>query len=171
MMMAAGSTDSPSNFRIGIDVGGTFTHAVALHATTLEVAGKSKVPTTHRAKEGVARGIVDSLLQLLKEAEITPEHVTFIAHSTTQATNALLEGDVATVGILGMGAGANAFFANAATRLGPVEIAPGKFISTEHTFLNTTDGVNEETIKKAISALVAKGAQSIAISEGFAVDQ
>ncbi len=169
-MAAANETIKPS-YRIGIDVGGTFTHAVALDALTLGVVGQSKVPTTHRAKEGVARGIVDSLLALLEDAKIAPEHVSFIAHSTTQATNALLEGDVATVGILGMGAGANAWFARSATKLGAVEIAPGKYISTEHTFLDTTNGVDEGAIKKAIKILVEKGAQALAISEGFSVDQ
>lgn len=34
--------------RVGIDVGGTFTDAVAVDATTLQLLGQVKVPTSHQ---------------------------------------------------------------------------------------------------------------------------
>lgn len=157
--------------RIGIDVGGTFTHAVALESDTLEILGKSKVPTTHTAAEGVALGIIQSLKKLLDDAGIAPEQVGFIAHSTTQATNALLEGDVATVGVLGMGSGANAWIAKAQTNLGKIELAPGKFITTQHTFIDTTRPPTDEQIKQALESLTKSGVGAIAISEAFSVDE
>ena len=86
--------------RIGIDVGGTFTDAVVIDNDTFELIGSAKIPTTHEAKEGVAAGIIQVLHKAMEECNVKPEDVVFIAHGTTQATNALLEGDVAKVGIL-----------------------------------------------------------------------
>lgn len=159
-----------ASVRIGIDVGGTFTHAVALDASTLELLGKAKVPTTHSAREGVARGIIDSLQVLLQKNGIPPESVTFIAHSTTQATNAILEGDVAPVGVIAMGSGTSAFLARMHANVGSIELAKGRMLNTFFEFLDTTNGLDETKVNAILDSLKAKGAQAIAVSEAFSVD-
>jgi len=156
--------------RIGIDVGGTFTHAVAVDALSLELLGKVKTPTTHHAAEGVARGVIQSLTQLMRQCRILPEDVLFIAHSTTQATNALLEGDVAAVGIVGMGEGASAWLARRQTRIPPIELGAGRCLRTSHAFLQSA-AVTRESVLQAIDRLVDAGAEVIVAAEAFAVDQ
>lgn len=153
--------------RIGIDVGGTFTDAVVIDSNTYEVIAKKKIPTTH--KEGVAAGVVTLINQLMEELGIAPEDVVFIAHGTTQATNALLEGDVASVGIIGMGTGMDARGAKNETNVGDIELAPGKYLKTAHTFLDSK-AVNDDNILAAISEMREGGSEVIVASEAYSVD-
>ncbi|MGM0125530.1 hypothetical protein IGI37_002929 [Enterococcus sp. AZ194] len=153
--------------RIGIDVGGTFTDAVAIDNETYDVIAKLKIPTTH--EEGVARGIVKIVHRLLEENNILAQDVIFIAHGTTQATNALLEGDVAKVGIIGMGTGMDARTAKKETNIEAIELAPGKHLQSEHKFIDSAKLTNEE-IERSIHELVNKECQVIVASEAYSVD-
>ena len=82
------------NLRIGIDVGGTFTHGVILRPPG-EVVASARTPTTHGGERGVATGVATVLRELLTHCG--PADIALVAHSTTQATNALLEGDLSPV--------------------------------------------------------------------------
>ncbi|GAP63943.1 hypothetical protein ARMA_2366 [Ardenticatena maritima] len=156
--------------RIGIDVGGTFTKAVAVDAHTLHLLGQALVPTTHHAPEGVAAGVVAVLRRLLERHAIVPEDVALVAHSTTQAVNALLEGDTATVGILGMGRGRDVLEAAKRTHIGDITLAPEHTLQTRHLFVETTHGLTRETARQAIQQLQAQGAEAIVASEAFSVE-
>jgi N-methylhydantoinase A len=156
--------------RIGIDVGGTFTKAVLLHNDTHEIVGQAVVPTSHRAKEGVAAGVIEAFRRALDAAHITPADVVFIAHSTTQATNALLEGDVAPVGVVGMGRGAvESRLARSQTMVGDIELGAGRLISSRHAFLRS-DSLADDAVRAAIGQLREAGVRVIVASDAFAVD-
>lgn len=155
--------------RIGIDVGGTFTDAVAIDNDTYEVVAKTKVPTTHYSEKGVAEGIVKAIRKVMGENGIRPDDVVFIAHGTTQATNALLEGDVAQVGIVGMGTGLEGERARSETRVGDIELAPGKLLKTSHVYLDTAK-MDDEAIDAAIDDLRAAGSEVLVASKAYSVD-
>lgn len=153
--------------RIGIDVGGTFTDAVIIDNATYDVIAKRKIPTTH--KEGVAIGIVKIISELMDENNISPEDVVFIAHGTTQATNALLEGDVASVGVIGMGTGLDARSAKGETKVEKIELAPNKYLHTEHVFLDTKE-LSDQSIDTAIDTLLGRKSEVIVASGAYSVD-
>ncbi len=160
---------SDRKVRIGIDVGGTFTDAVVIDNATYKIIAKEKIPTTHHDKQGVAKGIVQVIESVLTKNNISPDDVIFIAHGTTQATNALLEGDVASVGIVGMGKGLEADRAKNETTIGNIELSKGKYLYTNNEFINS-DKLNENNIDEAINRLKEKGAQVIVASESYSVD-
>ena len=61
---------SDRKVRMGIDVGGTHTKAVAIDNATHEIIGKSSVKTTHDDKAGVAAGVVVAFQNCLRENNI-----------------------------------------------------------------------------------------------------
>lgn len=156
--------------RIGIDVGGTFTDAVAINNDTYELIGSVKAPTTHSAKEGVAAGIVQVLHQVMEQYNIAPEDVNFIAHGTTQATNALLEGDVAKVGVVTLGQGLEGAKSKSDTTIGSIELAPKKYLESENAYVETTAADLNAAVRKALEDLKAKNCKSFVAAEAFSVD-
>jgi len=161
---------SERKVRIGIDVGGTFTKAVVIDNETREVIGKSSTLTTHTAQEGVAEGVIYVFQRALADFDIDPRNVAFLAHSTTQATNALLEGDLAPVGIVGMGGGGiGGMLAKSQTVIGDITLVSGRKLLTYHTFLNTNK-LTPEDARMAIEKLLAQGAKVIVASDSFSVD-
>lgn len=156
------------NIRIGVDVGGTFTHAVAVDNENLEILGHKVVPTSHKAEAGVAQGIVEAFSSLYRE--MADNKLVFLAHSTTQATNALLEGDVAKAGIIGLAQGVEAVKAKNDMNVGSIELSPGKFLESELFLLNPDAEDFKDTLKKTLESLSGKGIKTAVAAEGFSVD-
>lgn len=153
--------------RVGVDVGGTFTKAVACDAETGAVLARGVVPTSHTAPNGVAEGVVDALGRAVSGV-VGP--VALVAHSTTQAVNALLEGDTSAVGILGIGRRPDLRRARQRTRVGEVRLAPGRTLRTIHEFLDASGGVDASAVRRAIEELRARGAEALVATEAFGVE-
>ncbi|WP_026361252.1 hydantoinase/oxoprolinase family protein [Amycolatopsis nigrescens] len=161
-------TQHPRPVRIGIDVGGTFTDAVAVDARSFELLGQVKVPTSHDDADGVAHGILTALEKLQADVGIGARDVSFLAHGTTQATNALLEGDVATVGIAGVGTGFDAFATRRLSALGKLELAPGRRLPVRYAAVR--DPRDPVAVKDAVARLREQGAEVLVAVEPFSVD-
>ncbi|HIU75834.1 MAG TPA: hydantoinase/oxoprolinase family protein [Candidatus Pelethocola excrementipullorum] len=161
---------SERRVRMGIDVGGTHTKAVAIDNATHEIIGKSSVKTSHDDKSGVAAGVVQAFMNCMSENDIDPDDVIFVAHSTTQATNALIEGDVATVGIIALGGkGVESFLAKMQSKIKDIDLGSGKRIKIKSRYLNAKQ-LDATSVNKAINELTAENAQVIVASEAFGVD-
>jgi N-methylhydantoinase A len=156
--------------RVGVDVGGTFTKAVAVESHPFQLRAHSVVPTTHTSADGVTAGVACALSHLLSDLGEDARYVELVAFSTTQAMNALLEGDVATVGVVGIGSQPDLRPARKRTSVGDVALAPGRSLHTEYAFLDATGGLQPEIVDATLDRLVAAGATAIAASGAFAVD-
>ncbi|MCB2181710.1 MAG: hydantoinase/oxoprolinase family protein [Desulfobulbaceae bacterium] len=82
---------------IGIDTGGTYTDAVVLRRNGGVVIAVAKSPTTHH---NLSIGISTCLKKVFEDSKIKPDEVEAVAVSTTLATNTVVEGKGADVGLL-----------------------------------------------------------------------
>ena len=83
-------------YRLGVDVGGTFTDLL-LFDTSSSAFWRHKTPSTpHDSSEGILNGVT----AICQKAGITPGDVEYFLHGTTVATNAVLEGKGSRVGLV-----------------------------------------------------------------------
>ncbi|MBT6312746.1 MAG: hydantoinase/oxoprolinase family protein, partial [Alphaproteobacteria bacterium] len=83
-------------WRIGVDIGGTFTDIVLLGPE-----GRLSVRKVSSSVDDYARAIVEGLAVALDEAGLTAADVADIRHGATVASNAILERKGARVGLIG----------------------------------------------------------------------
>jgi N-methylhydantoinase A len=84
-----------STYRVGVDIGGTFTDIVLLGSD-----GTIHTQKISSSVDNYARAIVEGLGQVLQETGIAPLSLDEIRHGTTVASNAILEHKGAKVGLV-----------------------------------------------------------------------
>src|SRR5216684_689519 len=90
------AADGQPRFRIGIDTGGTFTDIVAVDTR----CGAMRVTKVASTPSNPAIGLVRGVRAVLAEAGSSPADVAGLAHGTTVATNALLQGQISALGLI-----------------------------------------------------------------------
>jgi N-methylhydantoinase A len=83
-------------YRLGVDVGGTFTDVLLMN----EISGEThtaKVPST---PEDPSVGVLNGVARICEESGVNPHDIKLVMHGTTVATNAVLTGRGARVGLV-----------------------------------------------------------------------
>ena len=84
------------SYRLGVDVGGTFTDVLLVE----EASGATWRAKTASTPADQAVGVLHGIARVCEEAGISLGDVAQVLHGTTVATNAILEGKGATVGLV-----------------------------------------------------------------------
>ncbi len=77
----------PATYRLGVDIGGTFTDLVVID----EASGAVRVGKLLTTPKDPAQGVETGIVRLLEEMGASPRAVGSLIHGTTLATNALIE--------------------------------------------------------------------------------
>lgn len=85
-----------ARYRIGIDTGGTFTDIVSVDTQS----GATQVTKVASTPANPAIGLLRGVNEILAAAGATTNDVAGLAHGTTVATNALLQGEINSLGLI-----------------------------------------------------------------------
>jgi len=85
-----------TRFRVGIDIGGTFTDIVLIGED-----GRVETKKVSSSVDDYARAIAAGLKELFDEGRLSPGDITEVQHGTTVGSNAILENKGARTGLIG----------------------------------------------------------------------
>lgn len=142
--------------RIGIDVGGTFTDAVAIDNETFEVVGSVKVPTTHTAAEGVAAGIVQVLHKVMEQCEIRPEESSSLPTAPRRPPTPA-GGRCGPRRHPTLGSGLQGAKSKGDTTMGDIELSEGKYLRSCNEYVDTNAPDLDGSIRAATRSCRAGG--------------
>ncbi len=83
-------------YRLGIDIGGTFTDATLIDEET----GQIRIGKISSTPKDPSVGFIEATHRILRENNVSPADVSYVVHGTTVATNAIIEGKVAAAGFI-----------------------------------------------------------------------
>lgn len=83
-------------YRLGVDVGGTFTDLMLIDEKT----GRTNVAKVSSTPQDSSIGVLDGIEKICREANVDPAQINFVMHGTTVATNTVLTGSGALVGLV-----------------------------------------------------------------------
>ena len=84
------------SYRLGVDVGGTFTDFLLINESDGSTH-TAKVPST---PEDSSIGVLNGVARICEQSGVNPKDIKLVMHGTTVATNAVLTGNGAKVGLL-----------------------------------------------------------------------
>lgn len=164
-----------TDYRIGIDTGGTFTDAVIYDGDSGTIH-TTKTPST---PPDFDRGVLDGIDKILEQTDATGASVEFLSHGTTVGTNAVLEDEIPDLGlitneglrdVLEIGDQTRPELYNLQTDKPPHLIprylrkgVPGRLDSQGQ----VVDELDETAVRDAIHELAEEGVESIVVSMVF----
>jgi N-methylhydantoinase A len=83
-------------YRLGIDIGGTFTDATIIDEET----GKIRVCKVPSTPQDPSVGFAEAVERILRQSDVEPGDIGRVVHGTTVATNSIIEGKVARTGFV-----------------------------------------------------------------------
>lgn len=83
-------------YRLGVDVGGTFTDLMLID----EKSGRTHVAKVSSTPKDSSQGVLRGIEKICREANVDPSQINFVMHGTTVATNTVLTGSGALVGLI-----------------------------------------------------------------------
>jgi N-methylhydantoinase A len=89
-------SDRTRDYRIAVDVGGTFTDLVLNDNSTGEFYYTKTPSTPSNPEKGTVRGVE----KILDETDVDPSHLSTLIHGTTVATNSVIERNGARAGLI-----------------------------------------------------------------------
>lgn len=161
-------------YRLGVDVGGTFTDLVQVDDAT-GAFYHMKTPST---PSDPSQGVIEGLRRICRTSNTQPEEISHILHGTTVATNAVLEGKGARVGLLTTEGFREILHLARSQTPGPLAgwiimikpEPPASLIDTREVRErldargNVVTPVDAEQVKTAVRNLVESGVESLTVS-------